>query len=73
MPTADLGAAGLAAGPPRLDEHDAWLHEIVMPVRVPRLRVRTGRDNAHQLVRSYPALRSRLWRRPDGHDRAARR
>jgi hypothetical protein len=55
------------AGPPRLDEHDAWLHEIVTPVRVP---VGLTPDQAatllHHLVRSYPSLRSRLWRQPDG-------
>jgi hypothetical protein len=55
------------AGPPRLDEHDAWLHEIVMPVPVP---VGFAPEQAvtmlDQLVRSYPSLRSRLLRRPDG-------
>jgi hypothetical protein len=55
------------AGPPRLDEHDAWLHEIAMPVRLP---LDCTPDQAvtmlHQLIQSYPSLRSRLWRRPDG-------
>lgn len=55
------------AGPPLLDEHDAWLHEIVMPVRVPiGLTPEQAGTVLHQLIQSYPALRSRLWRRPDG-------
>jgi hypothetical protein len=55
------------AGPPRLDEHDAWLHEIVMPMRVPiGFAPEQAVTMLDQLVRSYPALRSRLWRRPDG-------
>lgn len=55
------------AGPPLLDEHDAWLHQIVTSVRVP---VDFAAEQAvamlHRLVRSYPSLRSRLWRRSDG-------
>jgi hypothetical protein len=55
------------AGPPRLDEHDAWLHEIATPVRVPiDFTPEQAVTILHQLVRSYPSLRSQLRRRPDG-------
>jgi hypothetical protein len=54
-------------GPPRLDEHDAWLHEIGVPVWVP---ADFTSDQAvtllQRLVQSYPPLRARLCRGPDG-------
>jgi hypothetical protein len=54
-------------GPPRLDEHDAWLHEIGQPVRVPAdFTADKAATLLQHLVQSYPPLRARLCRQPDG-------
>lgn len=55
------------AGPPPLDENDAWRYELSLPVPVgPGLTVPDTVAIAGELVRRYPPLRSRLRRGVDG-------
>jgi hypothetical protein len=55
------------AGPPRLDEHDAWRHDMDLPVPVPPgLTADLAATVTGRLVESYPPLRARLCRAPDG-------
>lgn len=55
------------AGPPRLDEHDGWRHDMDLPVPVPPdLTPDLAASVLLRLVRSYPPLRARLCPTPEG-------